>query len=77
MENKKKSGNMAIKIVMALVIILAIVVNYVLQGPLSTVMNMYFGKGEAIVTQDANAANLDANYYTRDYADDAELLAAA
>ena len=77
MENKKKSGNMAIKIVMALVIILAIVVNYVLLGPLSTVMNMYFGKGEAIVTQDANATNLDANYYTRDYADNAELLAAA
>ena len=34
-------------IVIALVLILAIAVTCILQGPLYTVMNMYFGKGEA------------------------------
>ncbi|MDO4853074.1 MAG: glycoside hydrolase family 3 C-terminal domain-containing protein [Clostridia bacterium] len=77
MEKKKKTGKIVLSTVMALVLVVAIVANVVLTGPLSTVMNMYFGKGEAVVKQDPNAANLDANYYTKDYADGNALLDAA
>ncbi|MBQ6755998.1 MAG: glycoside hydrolase family 3 C-terminal domain-containing protein [Oscillospiraceae bacterium] len=73
----KKKGTTALTIILAVLLVLCIVVNVVLTGPLSTVMNMYFGKGEAVVTQDKNAASLDANYYTSDYANGAELLSAA
>ena len=57
----------------AIVAILAIVVSAVLTGPLYTVMNMYFGKGDVVVKTDPDAADLDTQYYKCDY-DDADSL---
>lgn len=63
--------------VVAVVAILAIVVTFVLTGPLYTVMNMYFGKGDAVVTTNPEAENLDADYYKAAHADEESLLAAS
>ncbi|MCR4998963.1 MAG: glycoside hydrolase family 3 C-terminal domain-containing protein [Lachnospiraceae bacterium] len=63
--------------VIAIVAILAIAVTIVLTGPLYTVMNMYFGKGEAIIKQNAAAASMDGNYYVAEHADADSLLAAS
>lgn len=62
--------------VIAVVSILAIAVSYVLTGPLYTVMNMYFGKGDAVVKNNPEAANLDSDYYKPVHSD-AESLTAA
>ena len=62
-------------ICLAVILVLATVVNIVLTGPLDTVMNMYFGKGDAIIS---NASNTDAdtNYYKSDYKSADELTQA-
>ena len=62
--------------IIAIVAVLAIVVTYVLTGPIYTVMNMYFGKGDAVVKTNPDAANLDSDYYKPVHAD-AESLTAA
>lgn len=77
MKNAGKSkGSKALAVIMAVVLVLAVVVNIVLTGPLYTVMNMYFGKGEAIITPGSNTG-LNSSYYTPRYATAEELLAAS
>ncbi len=75
-ENAKSRSATILSVVLAIVLVLAIVVNIVLTGPLYTVMNMYFGKGEAIITEDPNS-NLNSTYYNARYSSPEELLAAS
>ncbi len=63
--------------VIAVVAVLAVVVTTVLLGPLKTVMNMYFGKGDAVVTKKEGTENLDSDYYKSDLNDAESLLAAS
>ena len=56
-------------IVIAIVSVLAIVASVVLTGPLYTVMNMYFGKGEAVIKQNAQASSMSGEYYTAEHGD--------
>ena len=67
MEQKKK-GRTVGAVLLAILLVLAVVVNVVLTGPLYTVMNMYFGKGDAIIEENESSAGIDGNYYTSDYA---------
>ena len=69
-------GSKALVVVMAIVLAVAVAVNIVLTGPLYTVMNMYFGKGEAVITPGSNA-ELNSSYYTPRYATAEELLTAS
>lgn len=64
-------------VIITLVAVLAIVATFVLTGPLYTVMNMYFGKGDAVVTKNAAAESLDGEYYKAEHADADSLLAAS
>jgi beta-glucosidase len=64
-------------VIITLVAVLAIVATVVLTGPLYTVMNMYFGKGDAVVTKNAAAESLDGEYYKAEHADADSLLAAS
>lgn len=64
-------------IIIAVVTVLAIVVSIVLTGPLYTVMNMYFGKGEAVIKQNELASSLDGDYYKLDHQDADSLLSAS
>ena len=73
MESKKFTRIWSV--VFAVVAILAIVVTTVLTGPLKTVMNMYFGKGDVVVTKKAGTENLDTDYYKSDLTDAESLLA--
>lgn len=74
---KKKNGGIVVPAaVLAVILVLAIVVNVVLTGPLYTVMNMYFGKGDAVIEEN-EATGLSGEYYTSDYAGAEELLAAS
>ena len=76
MEQKKK-GRTVGAVLLAILLVLAVVVNVVLTGPLYTVMNMYFGKGDAIIEENESSAGIDGNYYTSDYASAEELLSAS
>ncbi|SFI35318.1 beta-glucosidase [Pseudobutyrivibrio sp. OR37] len=64
-------------IIIAVVTVLAIVVSIVLTGPLYTVMNMYFGKGEAVIKQNELASSLDGDYYKLEHEDEDSLLSAS
>ncbi len=64
-------------VIISLVAVLAIVATVVLTGPLYTVMNMYFGKGDVVVKTNPEAASLDADYYKAEHADAESLLAAS
>jgi len=64
-------------IIIAIVTVLAIVVSIVLTGPLYTVMNMYFGKGEAVIKQNELASSLDGDYYKLEHQDADSLLSAS
>ena len=75
MANKKSSKLPAV--LLALLLAVTIVVNAVLSVPLYTVMNMYFGKGDAIVEENENSANLNSAYYTSAYQSPEEMEAAA
>lgn len=75
MANKKTRKLPAV--LLALLLVVTIVVNAVLSGPLYTVMNMYFGKGDAIVEENANSAQLNAAYYTSAYESPAAMEEAA
>ncbi len=63
--------------VIAVVAVLAVVATSVLLGPLKTVMNMYFGKGDVVVTKKSGTENLEADYYKSDLTDAESLLAAS
>ena len=76
MAKKKNGGILLPAAVLAVILVLAIVVNVVLTGPLYTVMNMYFGKGEAII-EESGAEGVSGTYYTSDYSSPEELLAAS
>ena len=76
MEQKKK-GRTVGAVLLAILLVLAVVVNVVLTGPLYTVMNMYFGKGDAIIEENESSVGIDGNYYTSDYASAEELLSAS
>lgn len=77
MKNQKKSNKTKIwSAVIALLVVVTIVANFVLTGPLYTVMNMYFGKGDVIIS-DNEDTQVDANYYTSDYSNGEELLTAS
>ena len=76
-KTKGKRGTIAGSVLLAILAIFTVVVNFVLTGPLKTVMNMYFGKGEAIITNIDDASNLTTEYYTSDYASGDELLSAS
>ena len=64
-------------IIIAVVTVLAIVVSIVLTGPLYTVMNMYFGKGDAVIKQNEFASSLDGEYYKSEHQDADSLLSAS
>ena len=64
-------------IIIAVVTVLAIVVSIVLTGPLYTVMNMYFGKGDAVIKQNEFASSLDGDYYKVEHQDADSLLSAS
>ena len=64
-------------IIIAVVTVLAIVVSIVLTGPLYTVMNMYFGKGDAVIKQNEFANSLDGDYYKLEHQDADSLLSAS
>ncbi|QFJ55185.1 glycoside hydrolase family 3 protein [Pseudobutyrivibrio xylanivorans] len=64
-------------VVIAIVALLAIIVSIVLTGPLYTVMNMYFGKGDAVIKQNEFASSLDGDYYKAEHADADSLLTAS
>lgn len=64
-------------IIIAVVTVLAIVVSIVLTGPLYTVMNMYFGKGDAVIKQNEFASSLDGDYYKLEHQDADSLLSAS
>lgn len=64
-------------IIIAIVTVLAIVVSIVLTGPLYTVMNMYFGKGDAVIKQNELASSLDGEYYKLEHQDADSLLSAS
>ena len=64
-------------IIIAVVTVLAIVVSIVLTGPLYTVMNMYFGKGDAVIKQNKLASSLDGDYYKIEHQDADSLLSAS
>ena len=64
-------------IIIAVVTVLAIVVSIVLTGPLYTVMNMYFGKGDAVIKQNKLASSLDGDYYKLEHQDADSLLSAS
>jgi beta-glucosidase len=64
-------------IIIAVVTLLAIVVSIVLTGPLYTVMNMYFGKGDAVIKQNEFASSLDGDYYKLEHQDADSLLSAS
>ena len=64
-------------IIIAVVTVLAIVVSIVLTGPLYTVMNMYFGKGDAVIKQNELASSLDGDYYKLENQDADSLLSAS
>lgn len=64
-------------IIIAVVTVLAIVVSIVLTGPLYTVMNMYFGKGDAVIKQNELASSLDGDYYKLEHQDADSLLNAS
>lgn len=75
MEKKKNSKLPAI--LLSLLLVVTLVVNVVLSVPLYNVMNMYFGKGKAIVQENENSANLTSTYYTSAYGSPAEMEEAA
>ena len=75
-QTKRSKGTVIGSVLLTILVILTIVVNYVLTGPLKTVMNMYFGKGDAIITNGANAEQ-NTEYYKSDYASGEEMLTAA
>ena len=64
-------------IIIAVITVLAIVVSIVLTGPLYTVMNMYFGKGDAVIKQNKLASSLDGDYYKIEHQDADSLLSAS
>ncbi len=75
MNKQKKQNGVLPRVLLALLLVIAIVVNIVLTGPLSTVMNMYFGKGE--LTIEKSDSNLNSAYYTSAYNSPAETEEAA
>ncbi len=64
-------------VITSIVAVLAVVATTVIMGPLKTVMNMYFGKGDVVVTKKTGTENLDADYYKSDLTDADSLLAAS
>lgn len=79
MKNKQKQskGTIIGSVLLSILLVITVAVNYVLTGPLYTVMNMYFGKGEVVINNVEDAANRNVNYYTSDYKDGDELLTAS
>lgn len=76
-KRKKVNGTVVGSVLLALLLVLTAVVNFVLTGPLYTVMNMYFGKGDAVISNIDDGANINSEYYTSDYADGEEMLTAS
>lgn len=74
---KASKGTVIGSVLLALLLILTIVVNFVLMGPLYTVMNMYFGKGDVMISNVDDDVKKNSNYYSSDYKDGAELLTAS
>lgn len=79
MENKlkKSKGTIIGSVLLSILLVITVVVNFVLTGPLYTVMNMYFGKGDVVINNVEDVANRNIDYYTSDYGDGDELLAAS
>ncbi len=74
---KKSRAATVWTIVLAILLVLTVVVNIVLTGPLYTVMNMYFGKGDAVIENSSDAENMDTEYYKSEYGSEEELLTAS
>lgn len=62
--------------IISVLVIVALVANYVFLGPLNTVMNMYFGKGEVVLDKSAEGS-LDSEYYELEHTDAESLLQAS
>ncbi len=63
-------------IIISIILVLTVAVN-VLANIFSGYANLYLGKGEAIITKAEGSEEWDADYYTSDYASEAELQTAA
>ena len=74
---KKSKAATVWTIVLAILLVLTVVVNIVLTGPLYTVMNMYFGKGDVVIKNSADAENMDTEYYKSEYGSEEELHTAS
>ncbi|WP_099469400.1 glycoside hydrolase family 3 protein [Konateibacter massiliensis] len=77
MKKNSKKGTIIWSTVLSIVLILTIVVNIVLTGPLYTVMNMYFGKGDIVIENGGETNSSDTNYYKSDYKSEEELQEAS
>ncbi len=76
-KQKRSKGTKIGSVLLAILLIFTAVVNFALTGPLYTVMNMYFGKGDVVIKNVEDAAKLNADYYTSDYGNRDELLTAS
>ncbi len=76
-KKKKLNGTKVGSILLGLLLVLAVVANYVLTGPLYTVMNMYFGKGDVVINNVDDTDSQNTDYYTLDYKDADEMLSAS
>ncbi|MDC7124889.1 MAG: glycoside hydrolase family 3 C-terminal domain-containing protein, partial [Spirochaetales bacterium] len=74
-KRKKKNGK-AIIVTLSVVVVLAIAVN-ILMNVFSAHLDLYLGRGKAVVTQAEGTANWDSEYYKSDYSTKAELDKAA
>lgn len=71
---KARKSSIVVTVIMAVLFVLACAATIALTGPFSTVMNMYFGKGKAIISE--SSKNVNTEYYTADYVSGSELNAA-
>lgn len=71
---KAKKSSIVLTIISSVLLVLTIIASILLNGPYSTVMNMYFGKGQAIISEASK--NVSTEYYKSDYDSAAELSTA-
>lgn len=63
--------------ILAMILIITVVINFVMLQYFSVVLDMYFGKGNQKVEKAAGSENWDSEYYKSDYDSDEEIIEAA
>lgn len=63
--------------ILAMILIITMVINFVILQYFSGVLDMYFGKGNQKVEKAAGSENWDSEYYKSDYDSDEEIIEAA